>query len=140
MAQGFPREEAEHLAVQEMGPVARTNRALLGHALTNPSGWVVLGLLLLAAVPLIYMERHRFVWPDTHVQEAEFTLKEVAGFQPIEGASRRKLTVVLPKGTRSLEFATIGTQWHDQHQILGGTGRGVESPDWNRPVQLTIDR
>jgi hypothetical protein len=49
MAQGFPREEAEHLAVQEMGPVAATNRALLGHAFTSKLGWVMVGLTVIAS-------------------------------------------------------------------------------------------
>jgi hypothetical protein len=45
--QGFSREEAEHLAVQAMGEPQVTNRQLLGHALTTPLGWGVLGLTLL---------------------------------------------------------------------------------------------
>jgi hypothetical protein len=49
MAQGFPREEAEHLAVQEMGPVAATNRAFLGHIFTSSLGWVVVGLTVIAS-------------------------------------------------------------------------------------------
>jgi hypothetical protein len=49
MEQGFPREEAEHLAVQEMGPVAATNRAFLGHIFTSSLGWVVVGLTVIAS-------------------------------------------------------------------------------------------
>ena len=47
MTQGFPREEAEHLAVQEMGPVSSTNRALLGHIFTPKLGWITVGVLAL---------------------------------------------------------------------------------------------
>jgi hypothetical protein len=50
MSQGFPREEAEHLAVQEMGPVAATNRALLGHFFTHRIGWMVLALMVVAGL------------------------------------------------------------------------------------------
>jgi hypothetical protein len=47
MVEGFPREEAEHLAVDAMGPVARVNRQFLGHVFTTPVGWAVLVLLVL---------------------------------------------------------------------------------------------
>jgi hypothetical protein len=46
MTQGFPKEEAEYLAVQAMGPVAVVNRQFLRHMFTNPIGWVVLAALV----------------------------------------------------------------------------------------------
>ena len=46
-AEGFGREEAEHLAVKAMGDVKVTNAELLGHFFTTPLGWAVLAVLLL---------------------------------------------------------------------------------------------
>ncbi|WP_194165225.1 permease prefix domain 1-containing protein [Deinococcus terrestris] len=46
-AEGFSREEAEHLAVKGMGDVGVTNRQLLGHVFTNQVAWVVLAALVL---------------------------------------------------------------------------------------------
>ncbi len=49
-AQGFAREEAEYLAVRQMGNVRATNVQLLGHFFTTPLGWGVLALVVLALV------------------------------------------------------------------------------------------
>lgn len=46
-AEGFSREEAEHLAVSAMGHPAGTNRALLGHVFTTALGWTVLTALVI---------------------------------------------------------------------------------------------
>ncbi|WP_199776914.1 permease prefix domain 1-containing protein [Deinococcus sp. NW-56] len=46
-AEGFSREEAEHLAVKGMGDVGVTNRQLLGHVFTNRVAWAVLAVLVL---------------------------------------------------------------------------------------------
>ncbi|MFN4251703.1 permease prefix domain 1-containing protein [Deinococcus sp.] len=46
-AEGFSREEAEHLAVTAMGHPAGTNRALLGHVFTTALGWTVLATLVI---------------------------------------------------------------------------------------------
>lgn len=46
-AEGFSREEAEHLAVKGMGDVGVTNRQLLGHVFTHRVAWVVLAVLVL---------------------------------------------------------------------------------------------
>jgi hypothetical protein len=142
MAQGFPREEAEHLAVQEMGPVAVTNRAFLGHMFTSSVGWIVLALTVVSAVTWTYLERHRWIWPETNVREVDFTLKEVAEFQPLENGSRRKIAFHLPKGTRSLEVAFIRPILHHQSRVIGGQEIGakvapVTIPDWNRPIDMT---
>ena len=44
---GFSREEAEHLAVEGMGPVEPVNRKFVGHVFTARSGWLALSLLVL---------------------------------------------------------------------------------------------
>jgi hypothetical protein len=133
MAQGFPREEAEHLAVQEMGPVAATNRALLGHVFTSSLGWAVVSFVALGAITWGYVERHRWIWPETNVREVDFTLKEVAEFQPLENGSRRKIAFDLPRGTRSLEVAFIGKRWHNQDAII----EGYETRINNRPIEMS---
>lgn len=46
-AAGYPREEAEFLAVQGMGDPAPTNRHLLGHLFTTPLGWGMLAATVL---------------------------------------------------------------------------------------------
>ncbi|WP_199188309.1 permease prefix domain 1-containing protein [Deinococcus arcticus] len=72
-AEGFSREEAEHLAVQGMGNVSVTNRQLLGHVLTHPLGWAVLAALLLCGgswwvwryVPLPAYRQTSVQWSQT---------------------------------------------------------------------------
>ena len=150
MAQGFPKEEAEHLAVQEMGPVSSTNRALLGHMFTPKLGWITVGVL---ALGLVCLERHRLIWPDTSVRVVDFTLKEVAEFESLENVLlRQKLAFVLPKGTQSLEYATISTRSHSQFVLNDetiveyfrepdGTRFPVTSSfktDWSRPVEINL--
>jgi hypothetical protein len=145
MAQGFPREEAEHLAVQEMGPIASTNRALLGHMFTPKLGWITLGVL---ALGLLYLERHRFIWPDTTVRGAAWTLEEVAEFKPLdEDGSRRKLSFVLPRGTRSFEYALVSTRHHSQNLVLNDVEDAATPemmrenrpiPDWSKPVTINM--
>lgn len=48
-AEGFDREEAEHLAVRAMGSPKATNSELLGHFFTTPLGWAAAALTLLGA-------------------------------------------------------------------------------------------
>lgn len=45
-SQGLGQSEAEHLAVEYMGPIEPVNRKFLGHVLTPRLGWIVAGLLL----------------------------------------------------------------------------------------------
>lgn len=45
-SQGLDRSEAEHLAVEYMGPIEPVNRQLLGHFLTPRLGWLLAAVLL----------------------------------------------------------------------------------------------
>ena len=45
-SQGLDRSEAEHLAVEYMGPIEPVNRKLLGHFLTARLGWLLVAVLL----------------------------------------------------------------------------------------------
>jgi hypothetical protein len=136
MVQGFPREEAEYLAVQEMGPVAATNRALIGHIFTSSLGWAVLSLTVASAITWTYLERHRWIWPETNVHNVDFTLKEVAEFQPLENGSRCKIAFYLPKGTRSLEVAFVVKRSHNQDAMIEGHETGINNPDRNSPIEM----
>jgi hypothetical protein len=126
MAQGFPREEAEHLAVQEMGPVAETNRALLGHIFTSSLGWWALGLLLCTGAVWTFLKRDAIFWKDTSItnrkldtQDLEFAIRQTPSF-----AKPPKLigtAFYLPRGTRILEYAIITKRGHYQSTVLHDT-------------------
>jgi len=46
-SQGLDRSEAEHLAVEYMGPIEPVNRKFLGHVLTPRLGWLLVAALLI---------------------------------------------------------------------------------------------
>lgn len=48
-SQGLDRSEAEHLAVEYMGPIEPVNRKLLGHSLTPRLGWLVAAILVIGS-------------------------------------------------------------------------------------------
>jgi hypothetical protein len=104
MAQGFPREEAEHLAVQEMGPVSETNRALLGHIFTAKFGWGVLGFVALTIVAWIgWNFRYVVFWPQAEIQQSEITAPELSRafrMSNIIGGGHLVFNLKLPQGTK----------------------------------------
>jgi hypothetical protein len=117
MAQGFPREEAEHLAVQEMGPVAATNRAFLGHIFTSSLGWAVVGLMLAGAGVWTYLERDWIFWKDTMIrsvpldaEDLQFALPEIPKFKTAPQLT--KFEFYLPRGTKTLEYALVTQHAH----------------------------
>lgn len=71
-AEGFEREEAEHLAVRAMGSPKATNSELLGHFFTTPLGWAVAALTALGLggywawqnVPLPLLGQPSVKWED----------------------------------------------------------------------------
>jgi hypothetical protein len=112
MAQGFPREEAEHLAVQEMGPVAATNRALIGHIFTSSLGWVVVGVMLIGAGIWTYLERDWIFWKDTTIRsvplnsdDLQFAMKQIPKFS--EPSEFKKFEFIVPRGVKTVEYAII---------------------------------
>ena len=116
MAQGFPREEAEHLAVQEMGPVASTNRALLGHVFTAKLGWAVLSIMVFFATTWAYRE----FWRDTTVSEVEPNLRDleqVSQYWFNYRSPLQKFNFAVPHGAVSLEIAEIQPHSHSVRTI-----------------------
>jgi hypothetical protein len=119
MAQGFPREEAEHLAVQEMGSVAETNRALLGHVFTSSLGWAVVGVMLAGAGAWTYLERDWIFWKDTTIKstapesrDIQFAMRQNSSFAV--SPQIVPINFHAPRGTRTLEYAIISK--HGQYQ------------------------
>jgi hypothetical protein len=117
MAQGFPKEEAEHLAVQEMGPVAATNRALIGHMFTSSLGWVVVGCMLAGVGVWTYLERDWIFWKDTTIRaiplntdDLQLALPDIPKFETAPKLS--KFEFYLPRGTKTLEYALITQHAH----------------------------
>jgi hypothetical protein len=122
MVQGFPREEAEHLAVQEMGPVAATNRALIGHMFTSSLGWAVVAVMLAGAGVWTYLERDWIFWKDTTIrtvpldaEDLQFALPEIPKFKTAPKLS--KFEFYLPRGTKTLEYALVTRHSH-RSQLL----------------------
>jgi hypothetical protein len=117
MTQGFPREEAEHLAVQEMGPVVATNRALIGHMFTSSLGWVVVGVMLAGASVWTYLERDWIFWKDTTIRsvqldgdDLQFALKVIPQF--VSPPDFKKFEFVVPRGTKTVEYAMVSRFAH----------------------------
>lgn len=97
--QGFAREEAEHLAVQYMGPVEPVNRSFLGHVFTAPVGWVTATLLVVGFVGW-YASTHLFAPPEV-ARPHEAALTEVAPFL----GDFRAVDVTLPRKAYSFSLA-----------------------------------
>jgi hypothetical protein len=123
MAQGFPREEAEHLAVQEMGPVAATNRALIGHIFTSSLGWAVVGVMLAGAGVWTYLERDWIFWKDTTIrsvpldaEDLQFALPQIPKFNTAPKVN--KFEFYLPRGTKTLEYALVTQHAHRSQTIF----------------------
>jgi hypothetical protein len=117
MTQGFPREEAEHLAVQEMGPVAATNRALLGHTFTSSLGWAVVGVMLAGAGIWTYLERDWIFWKDTTIRsvqldsdDLQFALQLIPQF--VVPPDFKKFEFFVPRGTKTVEYAMVSRFAH----------------------------
>ena len=137
MAQGFPKEEAEHLAVQEMGPVAVTNRALLSHVFTSSAGWVVVGAMLASAGVWTYLERDWIFWKDTRSVEAsldskdlQFAIRQSSSFALSPQMVR--IDFYAPRNTQTLEYAIISK--HGQFQKTFFNSDSVEG---YRPVEFS---
>lgn len=143
MAQGFPREEAEHLAVQEMGPVAPTNRAFLGHAFTSSLGWLVLGALLFTGGIWAFLERDAIFWKDTSVtnilldtQDLEFAMRQTPAFT--KPPKLVKAGFYLPRGTRTLEYAIISKHGHYQSTVISDQGGFVADVIGRKPHRFSM--
>lgn len=98
--QGFERAEAEHLAVQHMGPAEPVNRSFLGHVFTPRVGWVVLVLLVLAAAS--WVGANYLFAPAATAQERQVTADELMGYL----GDFASLQLTLPRGTQTIWVAS----------------------------------
>jgi hypothetical protein len=113
MAGGFPKDESEHLAVQEMGPVEPVNLAFLGHGFTNKLGWIVLVAAVLGGVFYFFNQKH-----ENPLREAVLDGKDFATIlanNKLERPTYRKFEVDIPGNVNQVEWALIG--W-DTFKIL----------------------
>lgn len=138
MAQGFPREEAEHLAVQEMGPVAATNRALLGHIFTAKFGWRVLGFAALTIVVWTgWHFRYIAFWPQAEIRSSEITVGELSralGNGTLTATNQTAFDLTFPRGTKWVNVSTWSYS-ESAFEDLGGVGFGS---DQNAPTQYRL--
>ena len=85
--EGHPREEAEFLAVDAMGAVAKVNRQFLGHIFTPRVGW---GVLIASIIGLIgWFGGKTYLDSQTYAREIPINLKDLlpsleAGLKPFE--------------------------------------------------------
>ncbi|MDO4264816.1 MAG: permease prefix domain 1-containing protein [Deinococcus sp.] len=118
-AEGFEREEAEHLAVRAMGSPEATNSELLGHFFTTPLGWAVAALTALGLggywawqnVPLPLLGQPSVKWED------KLNTDDLAFLMQREEAPRapyKAVTLSIPAKTPWLYIA-----------LLPRTGAGV---------------
>jgi hypothetical protein len=112
-AKGFAREEAEFLAVQAMGNPQVTNRQLLGHLLTTPLGWGVLGIVVLGLGGWWASEQLKVIGirPSVIVQTDYVALSHVlAGQWPHGwgfGAYQMAADIHFPNGTKNVLAAFV---------------------------------
>jgi hypothetical protein len=106
MAGGFPKDESEHLAVQEMGPVEPVNLAFLGHGFTNKLGWIVLVAAVLGGVFYFFNQKH-----ENPLREAMLDGKDFATIlanNKLERPTYRKFEIDIPGNVNQVEWALIG--------------------------------
>ncbi len=114
LSEGFPREEAQHLAVQEMGPVAQLNKTFLGHGLTNKLGWLVLvGLLAFASTS--YVMRYRPTIKVTPISADELNFLAKSG--TLVNPEWTKFSIKPPIGARRMDIQILGGNiWAEDSQ------------------------
>lgn len=138
-AEGFEREEAEHLAVRAMGSPKATNSELLGHFFTTPLGWAVAALTALGLggywawqnVPLPLLGQPWVKWEDKlSTDDLAFLMeREEAPRAPYEA-----VTLSIPAKTKWFYIAVLPHKGNGQAilcaQLLADTlKRGELSPN-----------
>lgn len=98
--QGFDRAEAEHLAVEQMGPAEPVNRRFLGHVFTPRVGWVVLAVLVLGTGG--WVARNYLFAPSPVVKKTAVVAEDILPFI----GDFHMLQLTLPKDTKALHIAT----------------------------------
>ncbi|MCP2012927.1 hypothetical protein L1280_000055 [Deinococcus sp. HSC-46F16] len=148
-AEGFSREEAEHLAVKGMGDVGVTNRQLLGHVFTNRVAWAVLAVLVLGGgggwvwqnVPLPGWGQATWRWDN------ELTTTDLARLYEAEAPRDRVFAADLrvPTKARYLYLALVPQKeeglakvWRYQLRPRDDGGRFEASPNRTRQARLLL--
>lgn len=143
-AEGFDREEAEHLAVRAMGSPKATNSELLGHFFTTPLGWAAAALTLLGAggywawqnVPLPLLGQPSVQW------ERKLSTDDLAFLMQREEAPRAPYKVVtlnIPAKTPWLYIALLPRTGAGMAQLqivpIGAAPRGTGGAAANAAVR-----
>lgn len=129
MAQGFDRAEAEHLAVEQMGPAEPVNRSFLGHVFTPRVGWVVLALLVLVFGG--WLAGNYLFAPKATVEERPVQAEELLPFI----GDFRMLQLTLPKGTNALY---LGTSIGEAGNAITGSNLVFQSSDLRPNQRITV--
>ncbi len=117
--QGFAREEAEHLAVQYMGPVEPVNRRFLGHIFTAPVGWATAALLVVGFAGW-FGATHLFAPPEV-ARPHDAALADVA---PLLGEFKA-VDVTLPR--KAYSFVLAVTRGDSRLVDLSGRARDLSA-------------
>jgi len=131
VGQGFARDEAEHLAVQQMGPSERVNRSFLGHIFTRRIGWVILDLLMLGIGA--WLSRNYLFAPAEEARPYTLSAEELT---PLLG-DFEAVEVTLPREARTFSFTvSIGSG----PQLQGSTNLTQRAADLrpNQRLQVPI--
>lgn len=147
-AEGFSREEAEHLAVQGMGDAKVTNRQLLGHIFTTTLGWSVLTALLVAGggwwvwqnMPLPFYGQSTWRWSP------ELTTQDLTALQQQASAPRAPYVagdLTIPTRTAWLYMALLprtggGMAMLNIHNLQFKQGSDSHSPVLNGKLGVRI--
>ena len=121
MCEGHTREEAEYLAIKDLGDAFSTNWALLGHAFTHRLGWVLVAIALLGISSWwVWQHRWDYFWGRTQIatlelnsQDMDYTLSVDKEF--VELSNNNKFRLSLPRGSRSIEILYItpfSSRWY----------------------------
>jgi hypothetical protein len=116
MLEGHSREEAEFLAIKDMGDAFTANRAFLGHAFTHRLGWALVVLTLLAGAGWWLWQNWYSVFPwETEVRAVELTMRDMDRTLQndkrfVERGKYLKYEFNLPRGTKQVEVALVSRE------------------------------
>lgn len=132
-SQGLDRSEAEHLAVEYMGPIEPVNRELLGHAFTARVGWVLVILLL---VGIAAWFGRNYLFAPAEVASARPTGME--DLLPLLG-DFASVDVTVPRGAHSMSLA-LGQGGVEVFSSISGLLGGFDAlrPNERRSFGITM--
>jgi hypothetical protein len=135
MLEGHPKEEAEFLAIQNMGDAFTTNRALLGHAFTHKLGWALVVITLLGISSWwVWQHRWDYFWGETSVravplatEDIDWTLKRDNNF--VQRGEYRNFELHLPRSTRQIQILYVSPT---ESVVQSGMGTTISPNDFLR--------